>query len=129
MKYMYNDTCLEKERGDTIMKKTIRIISVCLVIVMLTSILSACGVDKKFVGTWQEVDGDTTLVLANDGTGSITESGVSGSVNWNLDDDKVFITISICGMTETEEFSYKFSGDTMALTDAEGETTVYRKAK
>lgn len=111
------------------MKKTISIISLCLVIVMLASMLSACSGDKKFVGTWQEVNGDTTLVLANDGTGSISESGLSGSVNWSVDNNKVFITVALCGMTETEEYSYKFSGDTMTLTDAEGESTVFSKVK
>ena len=111
------------------MKKTIRIISVCLAIVMLTSLLSACSADKKFVGTWNEVDGGETMVLASDGTGSITEDGMSGSVNWHLDGDKVFLTISLCGMAETTEFTYKFSGDTLTLTDEYGDSSVYRKVK
>ena len=112
------------------MKKYITIISVCLVIVMFASLLSACGNGKKFVGTWKEVDSDSTLVLANDGTGSLTtEDGISGSVNWSLEDDKIFMNISICGMSMTKEFTYEFSGDTMTLTDAEGEITVYEKVK
>ena len=111
------------------MKRTIRIFSICLIIVMLTSMLSACDASKKFVGTWEEVESGATLVLANDGTGSVSEDGMSGSVTWSVEKDKIFLTVSVCGMTETTECTYEFSGDTMTLTDAEGEVTVYKKVK
>lgn len=115
------------------MKRITSIISLCLITIMLLSLLSGCSASKKFVGTWQELDaegnpGSTTLVLANDGTGSITEDGLSGSVNWSVDDDKLFVTISMCGMTVTEEYTYEFSGKTMTLTSTDGTVTVYRKS-
>ena len=114
------------------MKKMITMISVCLVAALLLSLLSSCGVKKKFVGSWELLNSDgepegTVLVLADDGTGSITQEGMSGSVTWSIEDDTLFLTISICGMSETQECTYKFSGDQMILTNADGDETVYRK--
>lgn len=111
------------------MKRISRIISVCLVIVILTCLMSACGSSKKFVGTWERDGSEEIMVLANDGTGSTSEAGLSGSIVWSVEKDKVFITISACGMTETNEYAYEFSGDTMTLTNADGDELVYRKAK
>ena len=115
------------------MKRLISILSLCLVAVVLVSSLLSCdGVEKKFVGTWESVESDAeseseTLVLANDGTGSIESDGMSGSVSWSVDGDKAFFTVSMCGMTETQEYTYEFDGDKMILTDEDGEQTIYRK--
>ena len=117
------------------MKKFLSIISLVLVFVMLTSVLSSCNNNrKKFVGTWQEIDEDgefvsdgEVLVFANDGTGSVTSDGISGSMSWSVDGDKLFMTLSMCGISQSQEFHYKFSGKTMILTDLDGETSIYRK--
>ena len=110
------------------MRKVISIISVCLVIVILTTTLSACGEKKKFVGTWEQEGSSAVMVLASDGTGSITEDVMKGSVNWSLEDDKLQLTVSICGMSETTECTYEFSDDTMTLTGEDGSVQVYHKA-
>ena len=116
--------------------KRIRVISVAavagLLVVILVSLLSAGITNQKFVGTWDEIDSDgnlegETIVFANDGTGSVKSSGISGSLSWNVRGNKVFITVSLCGITETEEMSYKFSGDTLTLVDEDGEESIYRK--
>ena len=114
------------------MKKFISILSLCLVAAMLIPMLVSCDAKDKFVGTWEELDDDgtvtgTTMTLANDGTGSISSDGMSGSISWSVEKDKLFLTVSICGMSETSELTYKFSGKTMILTDTDGETTTYRK--
>ena len=111
------------------MKKTTRILSLCLALILMASLLAACSSNSEFVGTWKEEGSDTKLVLASDGSGSVSEQGVSGSVKWNVEGDKVFITVSICGMSETDEYTYEFSGDTMTLTENNGNTTVYTKVK
>lgn len=114
------------------MKKFIGIVSLCLVAVMLVSVLASCGVEKKFTGTWEKLDSDgeptgEVLTLANDGTGSISEDGISGSVNWSVEKDTLFLSISMCGVSSTTEFSYKFSGNTMTLSNEEEGESVYRK--
>ena len=114
------------------MRRSISIVFICLVVVMLICLLSACDANKKFVGTWKQDETGETLVLANDGTGSISVSGeydISGSVTWSVENDKIFLSVSLCGMSETQEYTYKFSGDTMILTNTEGEETVYRKVQ
>ena len=116
------------------MKKINRIIALCLVAVVLMTMLAACGEEKEFVGTWEELnangevsyDGET-LVLANDGTGSAKKDGMTASVKWSVEKNKLFITMSMCGVTETMECTYKFSGDTLTIVDQDGEKTVYRK--
>ncbi len=114
--------------------RRIIIISLSLLTVILIVLLATSANSKKFVGTWEEIDeyGDIayngeTIVFANDGTGSARSGGMSGSLTWSVEKNKVFITVSICGVTDTQEFEYKFSGDTMTLIDENGEKTVYRK--
>jgi hypothetical protein len=117
------------------MKKFLSIISVCIVIIMLTSVLSSCGPKSPFVGTWDEVDPSTgmrvpdgeILILADDGTGSLVSGGVNGSLNWTHRNDKLTITASMCGVSVTHEYSFQFVGDTMFLVDEEGEETIYRR--
>lgn len=111
------------------MKTLKRTLSLLLIFVLLAAALSACSSSKKLVGTWNSESTGTTLVLANDGTGSITEDGMSGSVRWSVEKDSLFLTISICGMTETSEFTYKLSGSTLTLIDSDGEAEIFQKGK
>ncbi len=119
-------------------KKTkIIIIAVILGIVAVigAAISSAFGTTQQFVGTWYEIDeygeevyNGETVYFASDGTGSVDiGSGPSGSLKWSVEDGKLIVTVSMCGMTQTSEASYEFSGDTLILTDEEGEQTFYRK--
>ena len=114
------------------MKKAARWIILVLVSAMVFGLFFGCGGNRsKFVGTWLEVDeyGDPTgekLVLAKNGEGSVTESGLTGSVKWSVDGGRVFFTVSICGMTETKECRYEFSGKKMILTTVEdGSVSTY----
>ena len=116
------------------MKKLLSVISLCLVLVMLTSALASCSNRSKLVGTWQEVNEDgefvsngEVLVFANDGTGSVTSDGMSGSLTWSVDGDTLFVTTSLCGVSKSSELKYKLSGKTLTLTDLDGEVTTYRK--
>lgn len=116
------------------MKKTMRIVSLCLITVMALMLFAGCSSseEKKFIGTWYELDEDgnktgTTLVLAKNGEGSLSEDGFNGSVKWSVDKDKLFVTATICGMTRTSECTYEFSGDRVILTNTDGEVMTYTK--
>ena len=116
------------------MKKLLSVISLCLVLVMLTSALASCSNRSKLVGTWQEVNEDGEFVsngevfdFANDGTGSGSNDGLSGSLTWSVDGDTLFMTLSMCGTTKNEECKYKISGNILTLTTSDGEVTTYRK--
>ena len=118
-------------------KKDIRLIiaiaAVGLLAIILIVSLFTCNNQRQFVGTWQEIDSDgnfisdgETLVFANDGTGSVKSGGMSGSLTWSVEKDKLFVTVSLCGVADSKVFSYEFSGDKMTLIEADGEKTVYR---
>ena len=115
------------------MRKYIKVFALVLVAVTLVTILASCGKESKFIGTWYEVDEDgertgDRLVFAGDGTGSVTEDGMNGSVTWSVDGKVLSMSVSICGMSESYICSYKFSGKTLTLTvDSEDEVWVYEK--
>ena len=113
------------------MRKLIATISLCLVSVVLLSLLASCG-GSPLVGTWVEINSQgnetgTEIVLANDGTGSVTEDGLSGSLQWSVKGNQLFLTVSMCGVSDTTEFTYTLDGDKLTMVDTEGETTVYRR--
>ncbi len=116
------------------MKRNVRIIALCLVMLMIMTVLTACGDREKFVGTWIQQEGeniDAILVLSKNGEGSMTTSGgsinVPSGVKWSIDKNKLYISYSACGMSETREYSYKFSGNKMILTESDGTVTIYVK--
>lgn len=110
------------------MKNIRGIVSLCLVALMLMAVLSACGNESKLIGTWESTDSDETLVLANDGTGSITVGGgLSGALNWSVNNNKIFLTFSMCGMTQTEEFTYEVDSHNLKLIDLDGTVEIYTK--
>ena len=74
-----------------------KIISFAIIAVMILSVfaLTSCGKkkvdlsDSKYVGTWKTVkksekDVEWTLILKGDGTGSLSNGGKPGGVNWDL---------------------------------------------
>jgi len=115
------------------MKKAVLFIAAFMAMVMLVGTFTGCNVkEKQFIGTWHEINenGEETgevLVLAKGGEGSISDSGTTGSVKWSVEEDKIFITMSMCGMTETKECTYEISGNKMTLTENDGSVSVYIK--
>ena len=114
------------------MKKSVKILALCLVALTVMTVLSGCGERDKFVGTWVDENGNT-LVLANNGEGSMRSEGGSSSfdvpvsVKWSVDKEKLFLTASACGMSESVEYSYSFSGNQMILTELDGTVTTFVK--
>ena len=114
------------------MKKTTKIIALCLVAMMLVLSFVSCSDDADpLVGTWIEVkksgaEGEK-LVLKADGTGTLSEDGMSVSIKWSAEGNKFSITATIFGMTETEEQTYELSNGQLTFTDEDGDKSVYRK--
>lgn len=115
------------------MKKTMRIVALCLAVVMMLALFAGCsGEEKKFIGTWYELDEEgnkieSKLVFAKGGEGTVSEEGISGSLKWSVSGDKLTLTVSLCGMEETKECTYEFSGDKLIITDADNKKTTYSK--
>ena len=111
------------------MKKTTRIITLFLIVTLIATLFAGCSAKKKLVGTWENEDEDQTMVLASDGTGSIKAEGMSASLTWSVEGKTLFLTITVCGQTESSEMIYKVSGNKLILTDEDGEQTIYYKVK
>ena len=115
------------------MKKTMRIVALCLLAVMVLGLFAGCSsAEKQFIGTWYELDeeGNKTeskIVFAKGGEGTVGSDGISGSLKWSVSGDKLTLTVSICGMEETTECTYEFSSDKLIMTDADGKKTTYSK--
>ena len=114
------------------MRKNVKWLVLVLVSMMVLGMFLGCGGNRaQFVGTWIGVDenGNQTeekLVLAKNGEGSITDSGLVGSVKWSVDGNRLFLTVSMCGMTNSQEFTYEFAGNRMILTAVDdGDVSIY----
>ncbi|MBQ0110198.1 MAG: hypothetical protein KBS44_07995 [Clostridiales bacterium] len=114
------------------MKKFIKLFSLCLAVLFIVSVFSSCGSKNKLIGTWVLLDedknsADEKLILADDGTGTIKSGMLSSSLTWSAENGQLFITSSVCGMTNMTGYSYKIFGDVLILTDENGEEQMYRK--
>lgn len=124
------------------MKKSLQIISLCLVLITLVTVLSSCNERKKLIGKWDLCDSSgtpipngTSYFFANDGTGYVNSEGTSLSITWRVEQNKLLVTISSCGINQVLEYTYEFSknplnlflGDVLFLTDANGTKEAFRK--
>ena len=111
--------------------KKMRILAVLLVSALfLAGLLSACSNEKKLVGTWVAEDDDSSsITFASDGSGTVRESGLNGDITWSAEGNKLTITISMCGSSETSEYRYSVNGKTLTLTgiDDPDDVTVFKK--
>ena len=110
--------------------KTMKITACVLLAAMLLSVMVSCaGGSASIVGKWvATVEGIETSVEFNaDGTGKMGAMGMNFDMTYKADASKITVTISMMGMEETTEFTYKLNGNKLALT-ADGETVEYTKA-
>ena len=115
------------------MKKLAVIFVFLLILVTLAGTLSACSGKKQLVGAWELVDeeGDeeAELVLADNGTGTMKEDGMSANVTWSVSGNKLTLTISVCGESETTVYKYSVHGKTLKLisVDDPDDVVVWKK--
>ena len=97
------------------MKKMKKLSALMLVLVLSLSFV-ACGGSKSITGTWT-VDGTdadiSKLELKDDGTGSI-----SLNITYTTEKDKLTITMSYLGQTESDEYTYTLKKGKLTLTDS-----------
>jgi len=116
------------------MKKSIRIIALVLAALMLSGLFGACKHSSALAGTWYEIDGNdektgSKMVLARNGEGYLDSE--SSNFTWETSGNKLKITISVCGETQTYEYKYKLSffGNKLTMTDPDGNVKYYTKDK
>ena len=109
--------------------KKIKVLVFVIVIALTAVLLVSCAkkepkketFEDKVAGTWVEIDEDgeegDEYTFARNGQGTVSGDGISGDMTWSESDGVLTLTLSICGMSETSKFNYKFSGDTLTLTE------------
>lgn len=109
------------------MKKMKRFI-ICVTAMMLMFSFVACGSSKKseLTGSWTGSNGgyEVTFTFNEDGTGSMSISGIQLNISYSVDGDKLTVNKTVLEGTQTEDYTYKLSnkGKTLTLTSASGET-------
>ena len=109
------------------MKKAI---SVVLVVLCVITVFSACAKpEKKIIGTWngeQSVLGVVakySFTFNEDGTGNMTSAlDIGVAMTYTIEGDKLNITTSVLGISNTKTYTFAFEGDQLLLT--EGDTTI-----
>lgn len=99
------------------MKKMKRLM-VAGVMLVMTCLLVACG-KTSMTGTWN-TDGDQdqeSFTFNDDGTGTMNlGDDISVNITYKTDGDKLTITTSFLGTSESEDYTYKIKGKTLTLT-------------
>ena len=99
------------------MKKMKKLSALMLVLVLSLSFV-ACGGSKSITGTWT-VDDISKLELKDDGTGSISlGDSISLNITYTTEKDKLTITMSYLGQTESDEYTYTLKKGKLTLTDS-----------
>ena len=104
------------------MKKAIRILSLCLVLVMTVTMLASCGGPS---GKYTRTD---TILFAevetywdfhgNEVTFSLTK-GVEITGTYEIKKDKIYVTYSAGNVSTTIDYDYALDGDTLTINGVE----------
>jgi hypothetical protein len=114
------------------MRKQTQFVLVGIMLVMLTTIsLTGCMDEKsKFVGTWQNQDGSTTMIFDSNNRVTITGTGplgivsLTGIFNYSVANQK--ITFSSGSIGETLNYSFSQSNQLIISNDL-GTSVIFNK--
>ncbi len=101
---------------------------ICITAMMIMLSFVACGSSKKseLLGSWTGNNGgyEVTFTFNEDGTGSMSISGIQLSISYSVDGETLTVNKTVLDGTQTEDYTYKLSnkGKTLTLTSASGET-------
>ena len=116
-----------KKSNKGLMIGIIAAVSVLLIAIVTIVLVLVLGGGDDLVGTWKSEDG-IELTLKKDNTGTMGMSGINMPIKWERDGDKLEMTISFMGESETEEMTIvKLSKKTLILSDESGEEQTFTK--
>lgn len=105
------------------MKK--RIIAMLLAVMTMLALVGCGG---GIEGTWTATQDGVTMeyTFEKDGKGSVSVSGMTLDTTWKTDGDKLKLTMSMLGQSQTQEYTYKVDGDKLTLT-LDGDTVELKR--
>lgn len=102
-----------------------------LAMIMALTLLCSCG--KSVVGKWEaSQDGVTaTYEFKKDGSCSLSAMGMTFSGTYKADGNKLDITVSVMGESDTQTLYYEINGNTLKMADEEdmSDAIEFKKAK
>lgn len=93
-----------------------KLVALALVCLMMVTMLAGCK--AKLVGEWENEEG-VVMTLNKDGTGSISEGGMSIEFEWEVEKDEITIKMEVLGQESEESMEYEVKGKTLTLDDEE----------
>ena len=121
-----------------------KVLSILLAVVMVMSLLAACGGDDKksdkeeatkaeatqeeqitLVGTWEYESMGAAYVFNADGTGAYKFAG--NEMKFTYTDDNGKLTLTYEGMDVPNEFNYTIEGKTLHIEDSFGSIVDYTR--
>ena len=108
--------------------KRMKKLVICVTAMICVLSLAACGGSKKsdLTGGWSGNNGGykVEFTFNEDGTGSMSISGIQLTINYSIDGDKLTISKTVIDGTQSDEYTYKLSnkGKTLTLTNDSGTT-------
>ena len=113
-----------------------KVISCVLILVCLLTVFSSCAKpEKKIVGTWtgeQNILGVVAkyaFTFNEDGTGTMTAAlDIGVAMTYTIEDDKLNITTSVLGISNTKTYTFTFEGDQLILTEDENRIVLTKES-
>lgn len=128
---MYNQMYPQPKKKNTgLIIGIISAIAVLVVAIVAIVLVLVLGVDKEtkpLIGTWVTEDGvEMTLKKNNEGT--MGEDGFNLPITWKKSGDKLELTVSFMGMSETESMTIvEVTKKKLVLEDEYGDQQVFTK--
>lgn len=101
------------------MKMAKRVASLAMVLILAMSLV-ACG-EKGIVGTWEITEEGMTVgyTFEKDGSCKTNLLGMEIPGTYETKGDKITITMTVFGSSDSTEYTYKVDGDKLTLTSAD----------
>lgn len=115
------------------MKKGLKIIGIILGVfsICLSGCVNPLSDESKFIGTWESIRIDATMVFDADGTGYVNGSGSFGSsrmttyFNWEISKGKLIM--SAYGQKSKNSYEFKENNTMLTITAQDGAVETLRK--
>ena len=109
-----------------------KIVSVLLVLVIIGTLLTACGT-SALVGTWTAtIEGaEGQMILHKDGTGEIVSHDATRPCTWEASGNTLTVVQEIDDLPYTflNGVTYTVKGRTLTITSQSGNTLVFKRKK